>query len=137
MKPNQWGIPMPQHPEQLKDALNPQPGPEDGLDLMFLPATAYDKYFNRLGRGKGFYDRYIEKLEVWAEQTGRPKPFLGESIFLSSQSNGGQLPDAEYAVGMILNEQYLEEEHIPLAQHDKGVQACVIANGWKGPSQRQ
>lgn len=50
------------------------------MDLMFLPASAYDQGMRRLGRGKGFYDRYLEKLDGFAEQTGRPKPLIGSFI---------------------------------------------------------
>ncbi|MDD3663009.1 MAG: 5-formyltetrahydrofolate cyclo-ligase [Candidatus Pacebacteria bacterium] len=30
------------------------------IDLMIIPAVAFDKNNNRLGRGKGFYDRLLE-----------------------------------------------------------------------------
>lgn len=32
--------------------------PED-IDLMLVPGIAFDKHGNRLGQGKGFYDRYL------------------------------------------------------------------------------
>ena len=31
----------------------------DKIDLMVVPAVAYDRHGNRLGRGKGFYDRLL------------------------------------------------------------------------------
>ncbi len=31
-------------------------------DIILVPLLAYDKYKNRLGNGKGFYDRYLNKL---------------------------------------------------------------------------
>ncbi|XP_051993150.1 5,10-methenyltetrahydrofolate synthetase (5-formyltetrahydrofolate cyclo-ligase) [Xyrauchen texanus] len=47
-----------------------QPGEEDtereealttgGLDLILMPGLGFDKNGNRLGRGKGFYDTYLE-----------------------------------------------------------------------------
>lgn len=35
----------------------------DKIDLVITPAIAFDKDGNRLGRGKGFYDRFFEKLK--------------------------------------------------------------------------
>jgi 5-formyltetrahydrofolate cyclo-ligase len=35
----------------------------DGLDLIIAPALSVDAFGNRLGRGGGFFDRYLEKFE--------------------------------------------------------------------------
>ena len=42
--------------------------PEDGAALVISPGLAFDEKGNRMGRGKGFYDRFYEKL--FAESGG-------------------------------------------------------------------
>lgn len=50
-----YGIKQPQaHPESLLD-------PED-LDLVIVPGVAFDRLNNRLGRGAGYYDRFLQDL---------------------------------------------------------------------------
>jgi len=43
--------------------------PED-LDLVITPGLAFDKKGNRLGRGKGYYDRFLSKLSDRAPSIG-------------------------------------------------------------------
>ena len=31
-------------------------------DVLLVPIVAFDKNFNRIGYGGGFYDRYIKKI---------------------------------------------------------------------------
>lgn len=42
------------------------------LDLIFMPAVAFDQDCRRLGHGKGFYDRYLDQYEQ-AVEARRPK----------------------------------------------------------------
>ena len=32
-------------------------------DILLVPLVAYDNYFNRIGYGGGFYDRYLKKIK--------------------------------------------------------------------------
>ncbi len=48
---NQYGIPEPQNGIEL------QP---DSIELIFVPLLVADLHGNRLGYGKGFYDRFLE-----------------------------------------------------------------------------
>lgn len=42
-----------------KDTVNP-----DSIELIVVPAVAYDRRGNRLGRGKGFYDRLLAETKA-------------------------------------------------------------------------
>lgn len=54
-------------------------GETGGLDLVVVPAVAFDKQMNRLGHGAGFYDAFLTRF---CEGGKREKPFLGRSISL-------------------------------------------------------
>ena len=48
-------------------------------DLILIPLVGFDRNFNRLGYGGGFYDRYIQKVKK------RKKPLLIGLAFLSQK----------------------------------------------------
>ncbi len=50
LKENKWGIPEPEGGELVA---------EHTVDLVLVPLLAYDKKGNRVGYGKGFYDRLL------------------------------------------------------------------------------
>lgn len=47
-----------------------------GLDLIVVPAVAFDRDMNRMGHGAGFYDQYLSRFY---SGTQRAKPLLGMS----------------------------------------------------------
>ena len=51
MKINKYGIPEP----ITNKIIFP--------DILLVPMVAYDKNYNRVGYGGGFYDRYIKKIK--------------------------------------------------------------------------
>ena len=53
LKLNKYGIPEPIKGNEFKSAK---------IDVVFIPLLAYDLKGNRVGYGKGFYDRFLEKL---------------------------------------------------------------------------
>ncbi|KIW98329.1 5-formyltetrahydrofolate cyclo-ligase [Cladophialophora bantiana CBS 173.52] len=80
------------------------------LDLVFMPAVAFDQSHRRLGHGKGFYDRYLSKYKdtLARSQSGRPMPLL---------------------VGIALRQQVLlPGETIPADDHDWTVDQIVVAD---------
>uniref|UniRef100_A0A670Y6Z9 5-formyltetrahydrofolate cyclo-ligase n=3 Tax=Pseudonaja textilis TaxID=8673 RepID=A0A670Y6Z9_PSETE len=52
-----WNIHQPAEDDRREDAL----ATADGLDLILMPGLGFDKTGNRLGRGKGYYDTYLQR----------------------------------------------------------------------------
>lgn len=58
---NAFGIPEPVSGQEI------QP---DEMDLIFVPLLAFDSHGNRVGYGKGYYDRFIDKSRKDALKIG-------------------------------------------------------------------
>ena len=50
-------------------------GNDGGLDLVVVPAVAFDTHLDRLGHGAGFYDAFLTRF---CSQGKRAKPYLGK-----------------------------------------------------------
>jgi len=97
--PNKWGI-LQAPSESLSrraDALD-----ETRLDLIVVPGLAFDIEGHRLGRGKGYYDRFLGKCEEVCKTQGRPHPYL---------------------VGLAFAEQMVDK--VPVESHDRLLD-CVL-----------
>ncbi|XP_004617605.2 5-formyltetrahydrofolate cyclo-ligase [Sorex araneus] len=51
-----WNIQQPSDDEVLEEALS-----TGGLDLIFMPGLGFDTEGHRLGRGKGYYDAFLQR----------------------------------------------------------------------------
>ncbi len=54
LKVNDWGIPEP---------IDGIPVPEEKIEVVFVPLLAFDQKGNRVGYGKGFYDRFLANCD--------------------------------------------------------------------------
>ena len=54
LKTNRWGVPEPVNGIEVQPAK---------IDVVFVPLLAYDKTGNRVGYGKGYYDRFLQKCK--------------------------------------------------------------------------
>lgn len=52
--PNRWGVPEPETHQEI---------PLDDIGLVVVPMLGGDRYKNRLGYGKGFYDRFLKEVQ--------------------------------------------------------------------------
>ncbi|HYG21002.1 MAG TPA: 5-formyltetrahydrofolate cyclo-ligase [Ohtaekwangia sp.] len=58
---NAWGIPEPK---------NGLPSPTEKIDMVLVPLLAFDKHGNRVGYGKGFYDKFLSTCPASCKRIG-------------------------------------------------------------------
>ena len=99
LKPDAWGIPS-LSDESVSSRRNALSGfgisnePSDektsppALDLVLMPAVAFDHANHRLGHGKGFYDRYLARYKnaLRADQAAKSMPLLGRCLSFGRSS---------------------------------------------------
>ncbi|EGD96557.1 5-formyltetrahydrofolate cyclo-ligase [Trichophyton tonsurans CBS 112818] len=82
-------------------------GDDCGLDFIVVPGMAFDHGRRRLGHGKGYYDRFINRYR--------------------SNVGKGQMP---YLAAFCLAEQVLQPpEEVPVGEYDNLVDSLVVGDG--------
>jgi len=74
---NNWGIPEP---------VDGFPISEDKIEVVFIPLLAFDKIGNRIGYGKGFYDRFLSKCRPETVKIGLSL-FEAEEVLFETHIN--------------------------------------------------
>lgn len=46
------------------------PTPTEKIDMVLVPLLAFDKMGNRVGYGKGFYDRFLAECKISCKRIG-------------------------------------------------------------------
>lgn len=88
--------------------LVPAPGAAPRPDLILIPGTAFDEAGGRVGRGKGYYDRYLEAFNTGAASTGGNAP----------------LDPPPLKAGLAFEVQVVRKK-LPLEPHDQRLDALV------------
>ncbi len=61
LQKNKWNIPEPVDGIEV---------PTNKIDVVFIPLLAFDKNGNRVGYGKGFYDRFLAQCRIDVKKIG-------------------------------------------------------------------
>lgn len=94
---NKWQIPEP--PENMPMIIAEQ----GDLDLLIVPGLGFDRHGHRMGQGKGYYDRFIARMNISAEPTTK-------KLLL---------------VAVCLTPQLVEDQSIPVADYDRTMDMVV------------
>jgi 5-formyltetrahydrofolate cyclo-ligase len=100
-KVNRYGI---RGPEPVLPLIDPV-CPETGYILVITPGLAFDRHLNRLGRGGGFYDRFIGLVRA-------------------------ARPDNVCICGICFSGQFIEE--VPVSDNDEKVDAVITEKEMAG-----
>jgi len=96
---NQWGIREPGR--NLPEIDLRQISRDAGKILIIVPGLAFDRQKNRLGRGRGYYDRFLAA---------------------AGESRGGDI----FTVALSFSEQLVES--VPVSEHDRRVDMIIVEN---------
>lgn len=89
-----WNIPQPSEDCQRDEAME-----TGGLDILIIPGRAFTKSGHRLGRGKGYYDKYLSRYK---------------------EKFNGKLP---YTIGLAYAQQVFDE--LPVTENDASLDEVI------------
>ncbi|HCW08359.1 MAG TPA: 5-formyltetrahydrofolate cyclo-ligase [Cytophagales bacterium] len=81
LKKNRWGILEPAYGKLT---------PVEKIDLVIVPLLAYDSKGNRVGYGKGYYDRFLKQCRTDCKRVGLSF-FVAEPESIRSESHDAKL----------------------------------------------
>jgi len=140
LKPDAWGIPTLDESsvasrenalsghgiDNVVTGVNRAPATSHGLglDMMLVPGVAFDMENRRLGHGKGFYDRYLQRYkDTVASRSEARMPRLGKNWVCFPRAD---FANAVPVVGLALKEQMLPKGTAVPAGRDDWVMDQVI-----------
>ncbi|KAJ6662785.1 hypothetical protein lerEdw1_010989 [Lerista edwardsae] len=91
-----WNIHQPAENDTREEALTAA----EGLDLILMPGLGFDRTGNRLGRGKGYYDTYLERCM----QHPKGKPYTIALAFKEQVCDAVPVTERDMKVDEILFE---------------------------------
>ncbi|XP_055380146.1 5-formyltetrahydrofolate cyclo-ligase [Condylostylus longicornis] len=101
-----WNIKQPNYKDNRENAL------ATGLDLFLMPGVGFSIEGGRLGHGMGYYDKYLKRyFEKY------PENLLMKNL-KDLNSKNLELNNKTILIGLAFKEQILEENEIPLEEHD-------------------
>ncbi|RKF80382.1 putative 5-formyltetrahydrofolate cyclo-ligase [Golovinomyces cichoracearum] len=119
LKRDKWGIPSidPKSLDQRESILR---NPRKVLDLIIVPGVAFQidpvtKFVRRLGRGKGYYDSFLQEYKANLLSNHRVSSHPSIPLY-----------------GLTLKEQYLLHDsgiEVPIEQHDYNLDGILIGDG--------
>ncbi|TPX44623.1 hypothetical protein SeMB42_g02197 [Synchytrium endobioticum] len=96
---NKWSIPEPPHDGSYEEV------PATQLDLIVMPGLAFDREGYRMGHGKGYYDRFLDKSRAQRASSGiiSRKPFTVALALSAQYVDSVPHDDLDLKPDMILN----------------------------------
>ncbi|GAA97033.1 uncharacterized protein L969DRAFT_96920 [Mixia osmundae IAM 14324] len=93
LQANRWGI---RELASDRQSIGGEALDEDAmLDMIIMPGLAFDQARNRLGHGRGYYDRYLDRCHALASRTATHPP-LTVALALTEQMSHTPLPVDEH-----------------------------------------